>query len=311
MLFVVVSIVKVIADLRKSDLSSGRDFRVRVKTVSTADTPIDAILPVSQIPFTTEWLLPTINISGNTVLAHLNETVEATAVKSGRLQKYQAYKDLWRDEVVVVDETRIWFYQLNDLFVAGAYSYIDLVPDASAFISEENSCVIIIVNHARTTPKFRRSAGEKDAWTIKLKAKSKEEALEWFTAIKTRRDNICDEDNLQILLAEEMMANDQKEIFQEDVCKFNEMAQFEGMMENRFLRQNFQNFLKRNFSDEFLKFWEYAEDFRRGHPNSPQPLSFSGNGETTENIDINSRYIKHWAKQVFEGTHLYIEIKKL
>lgn len=38
------------------------------------------------------------------------------------------------------------------------------------------------------------------------------------------------------------------------------------------MRSEFQNYLSKNFTEESLKFWEYAEDYRRGHPLSLQPF---------------------------------------
>lgn len=140
----------------------------------------------------------------------------------------------------------------------------------------------------------------KDALQIRLKARSKEEALEWLKAIQIRRENTYDEDNLKIMLAEKQMESVQEEIFHDDLEKLNGLINFEGMLENRYLRQHFQQYLKKSSSDEFLKFWEYAEDYRRGHPQSPQQFSFGGNDGISKRADPNEKYISSWAKQIFE-----------
>ena len=175
------------------------------------------------------------------------------------------------------------------------------------FISEENNSVITIVNQPRTAQsktRIRRMSStmvSKDALQIKLKARSKEEALEWLKAIQSRRENVHDEDDLKMMMAEKLMDGDQQQVFGNDVDKLKGLITFEGMLENRFLRQNFQKYLKKSSSDEFLKFWEYAEDFRCGHPRSPTPFTFEGNSDSAEKTEISSRYVKHWAKQIFDA----------
>lgn len=54
---------------------------------------------------------------------------------------------------------------------------------------------------------------------------------------------------------------------------------FEGMLQTPSLHACFRKFVQERSAGHLLLFWEYAEDYRRGHPNSARPYatsSFSG-----------------------------------
>ncbi|CAE7525581.1 unnamed protein product, partial [Symbiodinium microadriaticum] len=43
-----------------------------------------------------------------------------------------------------------------------------------------------------------------------------------------------------------------------------------------YMRRHFRSYLASAFAEESLLFWEHAEDFRRGHPDTLHPLAGDG-----------------------------------
>lgn len=73
-------------------------------------------------------------------------------------------------------------------------------------------------------------------------------------------------------MAEEFCSIGENRKTYRDIEILSDCSSFEGTLRNGYLRENFRNFLMANFAQESLLFWEYAEDFRRGHPLASQPL---------------------------------------
>ncbi len=83
----------------------------------------------------------------------------------------------------------------------------------------------------------------KKSSTIKLKAKSKDEAHDWVKKLKSRikefsnsnSDNFCqlDCENNSMMMAEFMMAEDQKSQFLNSINDQVRMTQFEAMLDSR------------------------------------------------------------------------------
>lgn len=84
------------------------------------------------------------------------------------------------------------------------------------------------------------------------------------------------------------------------------------------MRRHFRKYLASSFAEESLVFWEYAEDFRRGHPRSRHPLAASPScpesldeGDADEKGDEKSEEdsisdmecadLKKWAKYIYDA----------
>jgi hypothetical protein len=73
----------------------------------------------------------------------------------------------------------------------------------------------------------------RDLSTIRLKARNIKECTEWMKAIKTRYRTDAEQESNQILLAEMMIAETEKDIFMEDMTQLSSLTDFEGMVNNR------------------------------------------------------------------------------
>lgn len=73
---------------------------------------------------------------------------------------------------------------------------------------------------------------------------------------------------------ESIICTVEQEACQRDLTLLTYFSCFEGMLSNPLLRAAFQLYLETNHVPESLKFWEYAEDFRRSHYDSPEPFAF-------------------------------------
>ena len=148
---------------------------------------------------------------------------------------------------VAIDENRIWFTQLQETD-GQVYSYIDLKPDATAFIAEENSSVICVSNFRMNKLRKKSLATDfhhhKDFIFVKLKAKSKDDALNWLHAIQSRKDIASSSEDLEIFFAEKFIENEQKICFENDLNDLTALTQFEGMISNWYLLENFREYLK-------------------------------------------------------------------
>ena len=250
------------ASARSSESQSSSPNRPRLRTSSTVSidgAPV-AYPPQSNLKFTTDWFISREEIDGIDVLAKLNQYILDTGTRSGRLQKFQFCKDTWREEHVIVDENRIWFLQSKDY--SGAYSYLDLTPNLTVFC--ENDSNIITISNITMRRGAHVNAAKDFGVLLKFRAQTKEQAMEWQSAIQFRSEAFTlENENGTMIMMEKFMENEEKICFEESLSKVKELTQFEGMLSNFYLREQFRAFLESQYSDEFLKFWEYAEDYRR------------------------------------------------
>lgn len=263
------------------------------------------IIPVPLVRLSCEWLLPDDNLNGKKVVGALNDIVDAVGTKAGRIQKYQQCKAAWCDVYAVVDESRIWFYGISE--ADAAFSFLELDKDLTCSIADDTT---IVLKSNRSTSRQLQTGREIESSEllinnepneIKLRTKSHKELIEWRLAIQNRYQALMKSEDEEILFAEKMIEHDQKSFFENDIDAYNALTTFEGMIKNRYLRQKFREYLAKSYSDEFLKFWEYAEDYRCGHPKSAQPFTFQGDADCAEKIVVNSAYIKRWAMFIFEA----------
>ncbi len=132
-----------------------------------------------------------------------------------------------------MDESKLYFFQTqnnNDF-----YSYIDLNEYSELEYLDESS----------TTFYLKSTNSEKNkCLPIKLKAKTKEETHDWVKKINLRNreysptnsmstNKELDSDNNLIMLAEFMMAEEQKSIFADNINDQIKLSSFESMLDNR------------------------------------------------------------------------------
>lgn len=166
---------------------------------------------------------------------------------------------------------------------------------SSSISSRPNSTRKTNNNFNNKTKKSQSSLSDQEV-TIFLKAKVMEDSQRWVHAInninnyrlqhgkeylggvfpvdKGEKMEINRElvDNDIFNAIEEGISERQKNETKEQMDYLTKTATFEGMLSNRFLRGYFRNYLMSLCAEESLLFWEYTEDFRRGHPFSPHPF---------------------------------------
>lgn len=83
------------------------------------------------------------------------------------------------------------------------------------------------------------------------------------------------------------------------------------------MRRHFRQYLASAFAEESLVFWEYAEDYRRGHPKSKHPLVPDTEGSEVDNGGVTTAAeiveTRRWAQYIYnvfiaDGSPLQIAI---
>eukprot|EP01034_Spumella_vulgaris_P033183 gene33183-40945_t len=121
----------------------------------------------------------------------------------------------------------------------------------------------------------------------------------------TLNDNDC------LANIESTLSRSQLEASEGDINSVGWLSSFEGMIQCSYLRGYFQKYLMTHGAEECLLFWEYAEDFRRGHPFALQDFGFvsaegggggvkSGQSRTVATLDV-ALYVLHWAENIYNS----------
>ena len=181
----------------------------------------------------------------------------------------------------MLDVDRLWYY-VPSLDGCLHLSYIELNSHTTADFVDKGSQSSLV---------FAISYNEMGRGPMYLRAKNRVEAESWVNAIGQRHETCSDND--VIFSAEGTIASAQFETSREDIRSLRELAGFEGMLKSRLLCGHFQSFLEENFIPESFKFWQYAEDFRRGHPKSKDPLPFVDKSAGQVNV-------RSWATSIYD-----------
>ena len=114
------------------------------------------------------------------------------------MQKYQNCKSIWRDEYVVVDANRLWFYQLNEN-PGFAYSSID-ITDSTKFSLDDNIISITTTIHdaSHSNKVIDPAVVSDELLIIKLRARNELDAKEWMLAIQSRHSCLYDTRNFSL-----------------------------------------------------------------------------------------------------------------
>ena len=238
----------------------------------------------------------------------------------------------WHQEYFLLQGRRLWHYSpikkgqndkhnhllpfirldsKTDTYSSGAsLSYVDLLNEESASNQQiaymENSspkCTEFVVQ-IENPQNFRGDTVHKgDLFTgpikIQLKAESNAEALSWVKAIRNNMESRPQllMDDLLILQAELTITNEQMQHSNNDVETMLSTSTFEGALCNHYLRSKFRSFLEKSYCHESLLFWERAEDYRRGCPNTAADKAFSFGGAGASPTLLEQR---DWAQSIFD-----------
>jgi hypothetical protein len=215
----------------------------------------------------TEWIahaLPTDsqNTGIKTIPDSLFWEISNTAIKQGKLMKkivVSPTADTWKEEYFMLCQNRLWYFSTKSWDSDKNISFVELSDHAKVNLTHPNSTVFTLTftTNARHGP-------------MVLKAKSGEEAEAWVTALCGRDDNATENDIFASIEALTESAEQEEAI--KDIEDLNLMCSFEGLLASEDMRERFRNHLYREMMTEKLLFWERAEDYRRGHPCSKQPL---------------------------------------
>lgn len=211
------------------------------------------------------------------------------------------HKEDWVEQCVLLDADALWCYSIpanskelvigslsciplstpleaarNSEKLYGGDSSMDHTPRTQAsvyFYDESPTCLVLCVASKRYL-----SETESPAVVDYLRAKNRQEAEEWLDAILNRCLAETFGDNDEFIKADSCISRTERTAACKDFGVLAELVRFEHMLSNSLLRGAFQTFLTSNHVQESFNFWEYAEDFRRGHPSSPEPFPLVGEG---------------------------------
>ena len=232
------------------------------------------------------------------------------SIKQGRLYKRSSSgpTEEWTEMCVILETSRLWFYPIvsvgNKARYANQLSSIVLemsLPLSAAndaatiataattkahFTDSSLSCTTFFITHPRPTPLSMGSS------SVYFRAKTRIEAEKWVLAITAKA--VHERENEEIIRADAMISKMEREASRGDIQVLSDNARYEGMLGNNILRGAFQSYLKTSHIPESLKFWEHAEDYRRGHPDSSEPFDFLM-------IDTGNRLdVQAWGMAIFD-----------
>jgi len=206
------------------------------------------------------------------------DELSSKAIKQGRLHKNMSCFGLagtspppvWLEEVFLLEEERLWFFNPKQAAEGPScihLSYIELEGGGvtTEYVDTSPSCTTFLIHYNND------SRGP-----MMLKAKTRDECEAWMEAINDRYKDRFEND--EFIRAENTMTCEALRVSIDDVKRLTDLARFEGMLGNELLRKAFREFLHKAFVPESMKFWEYAEDFRRGHPSSHEGYDFYEKG---------------------------------
>jgi hypothetical protein len=113
-----------------------------------------------------------------------------------------------------------------------------------------------------------------------MKASTHTLALEWIRCIKNRYTYLegntigFSSDNSKLIELDNSICEIEEHSSYINMDTHRNIFKFSGMIKNSLLRKYFYEFLENKFdnSQNLMKFWEYSEDYFKGHPNSIYPF---------------------------------------
>lgn len=203
------------------------------------------------------------------------------AMIQGRLQRRiekQKRGEYWREGWCLLVGNELWMFALP---LGDAADGVPIAPPTSFNLSFVNDSSISFVDSTSFSLSF---AGEKEVFRAKTSLDAKRWMLTLASYFHRRISTISPQfQSHGATAAQEYIENDILASMETTICmaerdsavKRFQLAEqcfsFEGALNNYSIRTVFVDFLRKQREDTLLLFWEYAEDFRLGHPDSPHP----------------------------------------
>ena len=220
---------------------------------------------------------------GESIPSQILNEVEVSCLKSGRLSKVQNVngKESYKDVTLLVTHKSVWYcpFLVNTSISRNIILQEISLDNAKVSTStdlDSSGCTFTIVIPLRDSyvnSSFDESDDGNDYVHHTFKTRSASECVSWVECIQQRSHTSSENDI--IYMADEFTAEAEKESSMQDVDILVDCTTFEGTLKNGYMREKFQSYLGKNYEDESLLFWEYCEDYRKGHPESTDPFDFS------------------------------------
>ena len=222
----------------------------------------------------------------------INNSLITSAVKHGTMLMYEHLTDSWVEVYVVLNDEQLCYFATAQ--TQNPASTITL-PSNKVHVEISAESPYIFHLHAATKDDTKLVSGSPHA-EFAFKCPHKHNAEEWVQTIK-KRAMARNSDDIIASLEASIEKEEFDHFIDVDVQSIAEQMHFEGMISNHTLRPLFQKFLADEYKEENFKFWEYAEDYRRGHPEAKNPFDFVS---TTDGKATNSKQqVRHWGGLLF------------
>lgn len=222
----------------------------------------------------------------------INNSLIASAVKHGTMLMYEHLADSWVEVYVVLNDEQLCYFA-----IAQPQNPASTITLSSNKVHVEISVESPYIFHLHAASKdHTKLVSDSPHAEFAFKCPHKHIAEEWVHTIK-KRNLARNSDDIIALLEASIEKEEFDHFIDVDVQTIAELMHFEGMISNHTLRPLFQKFLADEYKEENFKFWEYAEDYRRGHPKAKNPFDFVS---TTDGKAINSKQqVRHWGGLLF------------
>mmetsp|Transcript_13311 Transcript_13311/g.21802 ORF Transcript_13311/g.21802 Transcript_13311/m.21802 type:complete len:1154 (-) Transcript_13311:142-3603(-) len=242
---------------------------------------------------------------GSSIPSQFVNEIEMSSLKSGRMFKLHNVngKESYKDMYSLLTTESLWFrpYVANPSFNSNCVLQEIALVNTTVVVAtdlDSSGCTFTI-----TTPfengmilsslciqvKYE-SADANQCIYHTFKTKSASECQSWVDSIN-QRGHLSAENDI-ISMADTFAASLEEESSLRDIDVLVDCTTFEGTLKNGYMREKLQRYLGHNCEDELLLFWEYCEDYRKGHPESDDPFDFSHDfeqGSTSISIDATSK----------------------
>jgi hypothetical protein len=226
--------------------------------------------------------------------------IEECSLKSGRLQKLQSVngREAHKDMYALLTAESFWFrpYATNASFNDNNLLQEIILAHATVTIAtdlDSSGCTFTITTPfadgmvpSASVMHHKFTAMEDNLFIHHtFKVKNASECQSWVETINQRGHLSAEND--MILMADSFTACSEEEASVRDIDILVDCTTFEGCLKNGYMREKLQSYLGHNCEDELLLFWEYCEDFRKGHPLSDDPFDFSDDfSEVSQSVSI-------------------------
>ena len=222
----------------------------------------------------------------------LNNSILSSAVKTGVMQMYEHLTDRWVEVLLALNDERIHIISTTNSKLAA--SVVALPDKVRVELCPDNAYVFQV--YPEDVNECKLVSGTAYA-EYTFKVAHKHAALEWVYSIQNRAEIVSNEDMIASLEMD-IEEHEFDTFLKDDLQTVSDNIHFEGMVSNHTLRPLFEKYLADSNKDENFKFWQYAEDFRRGHPQAESPFAFRSSAQDTK-LSNERQVVRHWAGLLF------------